>query len=108
MSSALDITKAVKPPRAAFLDYPLGHTTGKPHNPILQYEILIQALDAFNIITQPGSYIALDFSWTESSEWKNLPIHGDMRTPRYDTPQYQSEEDRIRAEANNPSMRMKA
>jgi hypothetical protein len=29
MASALDVIKAVKPPRAAFLDFPLGHTTGK-------------------------------------------------------------------------------
>ena len=46
MSSALDITQSVHPPRAVFLDYPLGHTTGKPHEPALQRDILLQALDA--------------------------------------------------------------
>ncbi|MBI2856009.1 MAG: hypothetical protein HYX93_04105, partial [Chloroflexi bacterium] len=30
VSGALDITQALKPPRAAFVNYPLGHATGKP------------------------------------------------------------------------------
>ena len=47
MTSAQDITRAVNPPRAAFLDFPLGHTTGKPHEPDLQRRILVQALSSF-------------------------------------------------------------
>jgi hypothetical protein len=102
MGSALDILKAGKPPRAAFLDFPLGHTTGKPHEPELQREILVQALDAFNTMTEPGSIKILPFRWSEADEWKKTAMmEGDTRTPRYDTPQYQTEEDRIRAEANN-------
>jgi hypothetical protein len=103
MSSALDITKAVQPPRAAFLDYPLGHTTGKPHEPELQCEILIQALEGFISLTRPGSIKILPFRWSEDDEWKRTAMmDGDTRTPRYDTPQYQTEEDRRRAEQNNP------
>ena len=30
LSSALDIFTAGRPPRATFLDYPLGHNSGKP------------------------------------------------------------------------------
>jgi hypothetical protein len=102
MGSALDILKAGKPPRAAFLDFPLGHTTGKPHEPELQREILIQALDAFNTMTEPGSIKTLPFRWSEKDEWKKTAMmEGDSRTPRHDTPQYQTEEDRLRAEANN-------
>ncbi|HAR98476.1 MAG TPA: hypothetical protein DCS11_06240 [Syntrophus sp. (in: bacteria)] len=100
MSSAVDITRAVRPPRAAFLDYPLGHTTGKPHHPALQRRILMEALDAFNSIRETGSIRILPFRWTEEEEWKRGDIlQGDMRTPRHDTPQYQTEEDRRRAEA---------
>jgi hypothetical protein len=103
MSSALDITKAVNPPRAAFLDFPLGHTTGKPHQPELQREILVQALEGFTTMTVPGSVKILPFRWSEEDEWKpTAMMDGDTRTPRYDTPQYQNEEDRLRAEANNP------
>lgn len=102
MSSALDITKAINPPRAAFLDFPLGHTTGKPHDPGLQREILIEALDAFVSLTVPGSVKMLPFQWSADASWKETAQRGseDDRLPRYDTPQYQSEEDRVSAEKN--------
>lgn len=100
MGSALDIIKAVNPPRAAFLDFPLGHTTGKPHEPELQREILVQAFNAFNTMTEPGSIKILPFRWSDADEWKKTAMsEGDSRTPRHETPQYQTEEDRIRAEA---------
>jgi len=102
MGSAIDILKSVNPPRAAFLDFPLGHTTGKPHEPELQREILRQALDVFNTMTEPGSVKTLPFHWSNQDEWKKTAMmEGDTRVPRYDTPQYQTEEDRIRAEAND-------
>lgn len=100
MGSAIDILKSVQPPRAAFLDFPLGHTTGKPHEPELQREILVQAFDAFTTLTEPGMVVNLPFRWSEQDEWKaTAMMGGDSRTPRQDTPQYQTEEDRIRAEA---------
>ena len=102
MSSALDITQAVNPPRAAFLDYPLGHTTGKPHAPELQREILVQALEGFTSLTTPGSVKILPFRWSEDDPWKRTAmLDGDSRVPRDDTPQYQNEEDRQRAEVKD-------
>ena len=100
MTSALDITKAVNPPRAAFLDFPLGHTTGKLHSPALQREIIMEALNAFVSLTEPGSIKMLPFEWSEDTSWKETAMAGsyDDRLPRSDTPQYQSEEDRLRAE----------
>jgi hypothetical protein len=103
MASAIDIIKSVNPPRAAFLDFPLGHTTGKPHEPELQREILVQALDMFRTMTEPGTIKTLPFRWSDEDEWKKTAMmEGDSRVPRHDTPQYQTEEDRLRAEANNP------
>jgi hypothetical protein len=103
MTSALDVTKAVNPPRAAFLNYPLGRTTGKPNEPELQQEILVQALEGFTSLTTPGSIKTLPFRWSEDDRWKRTAMtEGDTRTQRHDTPQYQTEEDRIRAEQNNP------
>jgi len=103
MSSALDITQAVNPPRAAFLDYPLGHTTGKAHKPGLQREILVQALEGFTALATPGSVKILPFRWSEDDPWKRTAmVDGDSRVPRSDTPQYQNEEDRRRAEGDNP------
>ncbi len=101
MTSALDITKAVNPPRAAFLDYPLGHTTGKPYESDLQRAILVEALDAFTSLTAPGTVKRLPFQWSEDEAWKETVQRGpEDRRPRYDTPQYQTDEDRQRAEAN--------
>lgn len=103
MSSALDITRAVNPPRAAFLDYPLGHTTGKPHEPALQRGILSQALEAFTSLTEPGSVKMLPFRWSQDQAWQATAQRGpDDRRPRYDTPQYQTEEDRQHAESTDP------
>ena len=100
MTSALDITQSVNPPRAAFLDYPLGHTTGKPHEPELQRDILMAALEGFTTITVPGTVLKLPFQWSEAEAWKETAQRGpDDRLPRYDTPQYQNEDDRRRAEA---------
>ena len=103
MTSALDITRSVFAPRAAFLDFPLGHTTGKPHQPALQREILVEALDAFTSITEPGGVKTLPFRWSSDDDWKREVFGGaDDRLPRHDTPQYQNEEDRARAEACGP------
>jgi len=98
MTSALDITRSVNPPRAAFLDYPLGHTTGKPHEPELQRAILRKAIDAFTSLRVPGAVKMLPFRWGDE-DWKRDAFGGgDDRQPRYDTPQYQNEEDRRLAE----------
>lgn len=96
MASALDVIRAVNPPRTAFLDFPLGHTTGKPNDPELQRKILLQALESFRKITEPGGVVTLDFRWSDSDDWKKNVIL--ERKPRLDTPQYQTDEDRIRAE----------
>jgi hypothetical protein len=99
MTSARDITLAVNPPRSAFLDFPLGHTAGKPHEPDLQRRILVEALSSFETMTAPGSMKELPFRWSEDEEWKAKAFaEGDDRTPRHDTPQYQNEADRRRAE----------
>ncbi len=103
MASALDIMQAANPPRIAFLDYPLGHTTGKPNEPELQRDILAQALAGFSSLRSPGT-VALPFKWTDDEAWKETAERGpDERLPRHDTPQYQNDADRRLAEANDPS-----
>jgi len=103
MTSALDITRAVQPPRAAFLDFPLGHTTGKPDDPELQRAILVEALASFVSMTTPGSVKMLPCRWSDDEGWKGKAFaEGDERLPRHDTPQYQEEDDRRRAEGGGP------
>ena len=94
MSSALDITQSVNPPRAAFLDFPLGHTTGKPNDPELQYAIIRDALTSLEKMKEPGSIKILPYRWSQDESWKNLP-HYDTRLLRTTEPQFENEEDRI-------------
>ena len=99
MSSARDITASVNPPRAVFLDYPLGHTSGPPERPDIQREILLETLGAFERMTTPGTIENLPFIWPDNPDWKNaFDMLNDDRTERVDTPQYQTEKDRLLAE----------
>ena len=104
MGSALDILRGVNPPRAAFLDFPLGHTAGPADRPELQRAILVEALEAFTSLTEPGQVKVLPFKWPWGESWKKTAMSaGDDRLERYDTPQYQNDEDRLRAETRDLS-----
>ena len=63
MTSAWSITAAVNPPRAAFLDFPLGHTSGPPERPAEQLEIIRDALGLFESVEESGTIVALDHDW---------------------------------------------
>jgi hypothetical protein len=115
MTSAWSITAAVAPPRAAFVDHPLGHTTGKAGDPAGQRAIVEAGLRGFETITEPGTIVDLGVGWGEDG-WRADPLRtaapnrsgttgtdgaagngtggdGDSRTARHATPQYQSLED---------------
>jgi hypothetical protein len=79
MTSAYDITQAVNPPRAVFLDYPLGHQTGKPDNPANQRAIVLAALNAFETISKPGTIVELPYVWDPNDRrWEETDY-----TPRF-------------------------
>jgi hypothetical protein len=108
MTSALSITQSVAPPRAAFVDFPLGHTTGKKNQPEDQKRLLGNALGAFHELQRPGEIKFLDERWSDDETWREKPMakaetdsdepKGDFRTPRLETPQYQNPADREEAE----------
>lgn len=121
MSSARDITRAAWPPRSVYLDYPLGHTSGKPHQPELNLQILRDTFAAFENLGVPGSMAHLPYRWSDTDRWKDrvfapstkaedlpecaTPDGGDTqgdtasggyeddRTERHPTPQYQTDDD---------------
>ena len=87
----------------------MGRTAGKPNDPALQRQIMIEALDAFATLRQPGEIITLTHRWSDDDGWKDHAMRpkprsdgraGDDRVARISTPQYQSEADRVAAEAN--------
>lgn len=116
MTSAWSITASVNPPRAAFVDFPLGHTTGKALDVEGQLRILRGALAAFTSITEPGTIVDLGEVWGDDG-WRVNPLGGgssgrrakgeaggsggDSRVARDPNPQYQTEEDRRLAEARH-------
>ncbi len=102
MSSAYSITRAVQPPRAVFLDFPLGHTSGRPDQYDEQCAIAAQTLEAFEEIDQSGAIKTLPFNWADDETWKDSVMQvapnnpsstADFRLERLATPQYQLESD---------------
>jgi len=102
MASALDIIAAGRPPRTVFLDYPLGHTAGKPFDRADQQRVLRATLAAFEQMGSPGQRVLLEGSWSQPA-WRaeaRDATSGDDRQPRDTTPRYQTPEDRRLAQAS--------
>ena len=109
LSSARSITAAANPPRAVFLDYPLGQTAGRAGDPDEQDFVMNSALNAVERMTQPGAIEAIGLQWSNDDSWKDgvmrVKPDGDVttlddRTERYSTPQYQHPEDAMDAAAD--------
>lgn len=67
MSSARDITDRIKPPRTAFLNYPLGNSVGRPNDVQEQKRIIREALSLLAKDVKPGSTVDLGLQWPEPS-----------------------------------------
>lgn len=103
LGSALDILGAGRPPRATFVDYPLGHSTGKPFDAADQLAIVRAALAGFDTITQPETIVRLPNQWDAAGDWRTDAMRadrGDTRQPRDETPQFQHAADRDAAIAS--------
>ncbi|MCP3933740.1 MAG: hypothetical protein GY708_00045 [Actinomycetia bacterium] len=99
----------MNPPRAAYLDYPLGHTSGRPNRPELNRAIVGDALRAFHELTEPGTMFHLPYRWSEEDHWKDRVMRPspkgngrtdetqDDRVERFADPQYQTEDDAAEA-----------
>ena len=72
VSSARDITESVKPPRAVFVNFPLGHGTGKPFDKELQTSIIKDAFAALQSSKEPGTIVDLPYEWKEDDDsWED-------------------------------------
>ena len=70
MTSAWDITAAVRPPRSAFVHYPLGHQTGRPGDLDGQIAIVRAALEAAWRMERAGEMVRLPFRWQGDDGWE--------------------------------------
>lgn len=73
VTSARDITASVKPPRAVFVNFPLGHTAGIPFDKGMQTGIVKAALNALHEIKEPGAIIDLPCIWPADPAWDTKP-----------------------------------
>ena len=91
----MDITQSVNPPRSVFVNFPLGHETGKPHQPDLQRQIVRDALKAFETIERPGTIVELPYVWDANDRgWETTDYTGDFlprRPPKEDADMIEEE-----------------
>ena len=110
LTSALSITQAARQPRAALVDYPLGHTAGRAHDMAGQRALLREALAFIAQADGPEAVRDLGCHWADTDAWKDTAmrekvmrdgelVEYDDRLPRYDQPQYQSKADAAEAAA---------
>ncbi len=59
-----DVAQAVKVPRIAAIEYPLGRTIGQPGDTAGQLAVLRATLAALESIKTPGEVVHLPFEWT--------------------------------------------
>lgn len=56
-------TEEIKPPRAVFLRWPLGHPLGEPFKVKQHMTVLRRVFDALRDIKEPGTIIDLPYRW---------------------------------------------
>jgi hypothetical protein len=116
LTSAWSITERVLTPRALFVDAPLGHTAGPPHEPDVGRGIVEMALGVLDLDLESGAIVDSGYRWP-TDDWKAAPLQwsrrseerstqrpenaatADSRTERSDEPQYQNDDDRRAAES---------
>jgi hypothetical protein len=63
IGTARDIMSKVTPPRAAFVDHPVGRTFGRPHDRLRHEAVLARALSELPKFTSAGEIRELGCQW---------------------------------------------
>ena len=63
---ARDVTEHVKPPRAIFVPFMMGHHFGVPFHRDLQRRIILEALDRLTHAEQSGEIHAIPVTWAQA------------------------------------------
>jgi len=66
VSVARDVTEHVKPPRAVFLPFRMGHHFGVPFHRDLQRRIILDALGMLETATESGTIVDLPLTWAQA------------------------------------------
>ena len=65
VSTGRDLTELVRPPRSLFVNHPMGNPFGRADDPDAQRAILLDALELFAGISEPGTLVDADYEWGE-------------------------------------------
>ena len=73
IGTAHDIMSKVTPPRAVFIDHPVGRTFGPPHDRARNESVLTKALAELSKFARPGEIRDLGCNWSPdgSRAWEN-------------------------------------
>lgn len=63
-------TEEIRPPRAVFLKWPLGHPLGEPFKAKQHITILRRSFNAIKEIKEPGAIIDLPYKW-KGKDWED-------------------------------------
>ena len=73
LSGARDISERIRPPRTAFLNYPLGNQTGRPNDPEGQRAVVRDVLKLAESVREPGTIVDLPSQWPDPG-WEAATI----------------------------------
>ena len=62
----------VKPPRSAFINFPLGRPCGKPGDAVQQKAIITDVLNLFLELSNPSQIVDLPFEWDQPFDWNDF------------------------------------
>jgi hypothetical protein len=65
---ALDATEHIKPPRAVFLPFMMGHHFGVPFHKELQHRIIMEALEFLSTAQESGEIKMLPIKWAQARQ----------------------------------------
>ena len=66
ISVALDVTEHIKPPRAVFVPFIMGHHFGVPFHAELQRQIILEALDFLTAAKRSGEVKMPPITWAQA------------------------------------------
>jgi len=68
-TNARDIAAGAGNPRQVFLNYPLGNSAGRPHDPENQRSVLRAGLKLLEDAERPGIIVDLPYTWSDNGDW---------------------------------------
>ncbi len=74
------MSEHVKPPRAVFLPFRMGHHFGVPFHRELQRRVITDALDLVMTATESGTIVDLPLTWAQARR-EGIAIEQERRGP---------------------------